>query len=102
METVIEMLSRLIDPSKAVMICGDMNICFSSSPDNSVVKSLIQNCFDQIVKEATHINGGLIDHVYFRSSGHQLNAEVSMYSPYYTAHDHDALLVEVSGDKSVI
>ena len=95
METVIENLSQLIDRTKSVIVCGDMNFCFSASQDNSFVKYVTRQGFDQMVKEATHIEGGLIDHVYFRSGGPPLKADVSIYSPYYTAHDHDALLVEV-------
>ena len=48
----------------------------------------------QLVKEATHIEGGHIDHVYIRSEG--LSATVEMYSPYYTAKDHDALCISIS------
>ena len=95
MKTVIDMVWGLVDLTKSVIVCGDINLCFSTFPDNSLVRSFTSQGFDQLVKEATHINGGLIDHVYFKSGRHDLKADVSVYSPYYTAHDHDAMLVEV-------
>ena len=49
--------------------------------------------FKQLVHEATHINGGHIDHVYLRSDS--LVATVELYSPYYTAKDHDALCISL-------
>ena len=96
MKTAIDMVWGLVDLTKSVIVCGDINLCFSTFPDNSLVRSFTSQGFDQLVKEATHINGGLIDHVYFKSGRHDLKANVSVYSPYYTAHDHDAMLVEVS------
>ena len=44
------------------------------------------------MNEATHINGGHIDHVYLKTE-ESMNASVELYSPYYTAKDHDALCV---------
>ena len=57
--------------------------------------------FKQLVQEATHIKGGLIDHVYIRESGTIGGVDCSLYSPYYCAMDHDALLttVHLSPDK---
>jgi hypothetical protein len=40
-------------------------------------------------KEASHLAGGHIDHVYTNC---QEDADVALYSPYYCAKDHDALL----------
>ena len=49
--------------------------------------------FSQLVQEATHIQGGIIDHVYLKQGEVEYNADILLYSPYYTAFDHDALLV---------
>jgi hypothetical protein len=45
-----------------------------------------------LVREATHIEGGHIDHVYLRTD-ESMSATVEIYSPYYTAKDHDAICV---------
>ena len=44
--------------------------------------------FKQIIDEPTHIEGGHLDQIYVRGLA---SYEVELYSPYYTALDHDAL-----------
>ena len=86
----------LVDPKKATVVCGDFNICYTEHKNHSLIQSMLASGFDQKVTRATHIQGGLIDHVYF-CAGETLNdVEVQMYSPYYTALDHDAILVTVT------
>ena len=80
---------------KSTIICGDFNICFSEYQDNVLVQTLLDLGFEQKVLEATHIEGGLIDQVYVRGGKTQIRSHVSMYSPYYTATDHDAICIEV-------
>ena len=77
------------------VICGDVNICFKSDRGNKLIKSLEENGFEQFVKEATHIKGGLIDHAYIRSGLDSVEIDVSIYSPYYCAKDHDAVLISL-------
>ena len=60
------------------------------------VSSIIELGFEQKVSDVSHIKGGLIDYVYYRGAGVSNNAEVSLYSPYYTALDHDALCVTLT------
>ena len=43
--------------------------------------------------QATRIHGGWIDHVYVRKGDTYKDVNVDLYSPYYTALDHDGLLV---------
>ena len=40
--------------------------------------------------------GGHIDHVYSNHSPHEYQVDVTLYSPYYLAKDHDALLITIS------
>ena len=48
--------------------------------------------FTQLVQEATHIQGRLIDHVYWIDPLDKWQPpDLERYSPYYS--DHDALLV---------
>ena len=58
-------------------------------------KFLKENGFAQLVKEATHIQGRLLDHFYFRPSpGEHLETPVFRYSPYYA--DHDAICTSIT------
>ena len=60
------------------------------------ISSLLELGFEQKVSDATHIEGGLIDNVYYRGGGVSFSTEVSLYSPYYTSLDHDALSVTLT------
>ena len=88
-------IQSLMDPTRSTIICGDFNICFNDHKNSFLIQSLLGLGFEQKVLEATHIEGGLIDHVYVRIGTSQISTHVSLYSPYYTATDHDALCVEV-------
>ena len=83
---------NLIDLKKPTLVCGDFNMCYIESKRNQSTTYLLQNGFKQLVREATHIEGGHIDHVYLRTD-ESLSATVEIYSPYYTAKDHDAICV---------
>jgi exonuclease III len=83
---------NMIDLKKPTLVCGDFNMCYIESKRNQSTTYLLQNGFKQIVREATHIEGGHIDHVYLRTD-ESLSATVEIYSPYYTAKDHDAICV---------
>ena len=91
-----ENLQKLIDEAKMTIICGDLNICFKSDRNNILIKLLEENGFTQLVHKATHLKGGLIDHVYVRNRSTTTKIEVSIYSPYYCAKDHDAVLIALS------
>ena len=85
-------LKDLIHCNRPTFVCGDFNMCYIDNRNNSSTTFLLQNNFKQLVREATHIDGGHIDHVYLRSE-ESLQAELELYSPYYTAKDHDALCI---------
>ena len=91
----MELLNNMNDmmtTGKAVLITGDFNICVLNHRNNRMSKGLKQNGFTQLVREATHIRGGHIDHVYWKDeTGEWKNPQLELYSPYYT--DHDASLV---------
>ena len=93
---VLKEIKDMIDLDKVTLICGDVNICYISDKNNIFVSALEDLGFKQLVQEATHIEGGLIDHVYIRDSRNIVNADCSLYSPYYCAMDHDGLLTTVS------
>ena len=45
-----------------------------------------------MVSEATHLAGGRIDQAWCNYTGGPVEVDVTLYSPYYTCKDHDALL----------
>ena len=84
-----------INQNSATVISGDFNICYNSHRNNKITKFLETNGFKQLMTEATHIKGRLIDHLYFKLGAKICaNPSIYRYSPYYS--DHDALCVTVS------
>ena len=90
---------KLIDPQKTTLICEDVNICYIEMRHDRFVHGLENFGFKQCVKQATHLKGGLIDHAYLWIGDYQLNVDVTLYSPYYCAKDHDALLIDLYENK---
>ena len=61
-------LTELIhNVERAALITGDFNICYMNNSNNQVSKALQDEGFQQLTKNATHIQGGHIDHVYWRN-----------------------------------
>ena len=87
---LLDHIKDLITPMKSTVICGDFNICYLSTRNNRITKYLEENGYKQLVKEATHIKGRLLDHFYIRQHEKDSPAtSVFRYSPYYS--DHDAI-----------
>ena len=89
---VLDQLFKLIDRNKTTIICGDFNICYKSERNNPLIKALEEQGFKQLVHQATHLGGGHIDQVYIFGLP---EVKISLYSPYYCAKDHDAILIEI-------
>ena len=87
---------------KIVIVGGDMNICASSKPGNILSNMLMELGFVQKVRSATHVDGGLIDHVYVYDAV-DLNVATSLeHIPKYYS-DHDCLGLSIwDGDKIVM
>ena len=91
-EDLIDHLIDLIEVDKPTLITGDLNICTSKEPKNRLTTLLAQMGFKLMSSEATHIQGGHIDHAYWMdSAGAWQSPAVERYSPYYS--DHDSLLI---------
>ena len=85
-------LQELINPDKSVVISGDFNICLDKEPNNLVTGHLQEQGFEQLVMEATHDDGGRIDHIYLKPTPElEADPELIHHYPYYS--DHDALCV---------
>ena len=89
------MLQTVINPERPTIICGDLNMCFIDNKNSDSISFLMEIGFKQLVQDSTHIKGGHIDQVYVLD----LHANIELYSPYYTAKDHDGLLITISDDK---
>ena len=90
-EVLCSRLRDLIDTAKKTVIFGDFNICALSERNNSVTRLLRSYGFIQIVKEASHIRGRAIDHIYIKNDDYEAIVDLERCSPYYT--DHDAFLL---------
>ena len=87
-------LVKMIDHSRPTLITGDFNVCLLRHPKNIITKSLEKLGYRQLIKEATHVLGGHIDHVYWRDPTDEMEDPwIEMYTPYYS--DHDALLISI-------
>ena len=92
---LLEHIKKLITPGNNTVICGDFNICYLSTRNNRITKYLEENGFKQLVKEATHIQGRLIDHFYIRlKQENSAKTSLQRYSPYYS--DHDAICTTIT------
>ena len=90
LEDLIDVLKEtMIDPVQPTLITGDFNICTMKKPRNLITKTLVERLgFVLLIKEATHIGGGHIDHVYWRDPTGQWDMPViERYSPYWSDHD---------------
>ena len=99
-QNAFEHISKLIVCDKTTIICGDFNVCFIKKKSNQLIQSLLKLGFEQKVTAATHFHGGLIDHAYYKDGKAGFDVEVNLYSPYYTAFDHDALCIIMKKKKT--
>ena len=79
-------MEALIDPNKTTLVVGDFNFCYKTS-QNEFSSFMSNYKFNQLVEEATHIEGGLLDHAYLKCVGDQRVATVELCSNYYSDHD---------------
>ena len=68
-------------------------MCVLKQPKNYVTTSLTENGFQQMVTEATHIEGGAIDHIYIRQGVMKFTWSLELCPKYYS--DHDGLYVTI-------
>ena len=85
---IIMLLTSLITKQKTTIIGGDFNVCALKYPSNLITKELRKLKFEQIVTEATHIDGGLLDHIYIKQGEDTAyNWELEVSPKYYSDHD---------------
>ena len=85
---IIMLLTSLITKQKTTIIGGDFNVCALKYPSNLITEELRKLKFEQIVTEATHIDGGLLDHIYIKQGEDTAyNWELEVSPKYYSDHD---------------
>ena len=84
---LINILKTLIDGSRSTIIGGDFNVCILKEPDNIVSHALKEKGFLQIVKTATHEEGGGLDHVYINQVENKFSWDIEYFPKYYSDHD---------------
>ena len=94
----VEDLCGLMTSGKQTIILGDFNLCFASENSNQVFQALKSMGFQQLVKHPTHIEGRLIDLVFFFSPDPSACYDVQQQAQWFTDHD----LIQVVTGKSYI
>ena len=91
----LEELEKLIEYDKTLIICGDFNYCYRSEKDHPVNVFFKERNFVQLVQEATHREGRIIDHSYvFCVEPFTLDDfEAKTIGCYYSDHDKVVTLV---------
>ena len=69
-----------------------MNICNKEKPENKLKRYLEDIGFELIVRKATHIDGGHIDHAYIINKKNYVETPVVEIIPKYYS-DHDAICI---------
>ena len=90
-----EKLVKIIKKKKCILVIGDFNICKNKKPTNTVTTVLLSQDFVSLIDEATHIEGGYIDHAYWKDEDQDfLLPKAERYTPYYS--DHDAICITLT------
>jgi ATP-dependent DNA helicase PIF1 len=89
--TLSRYLNEVIPSSGECVVIGDFNICANKKPNHEAFVTLNALGFHLVTAEATHIDGGHLDQIWLRTGS--CKNDVAIYSPYYTAKDHDSLLL---------
>ena len=92
MEGLVRKLLDILDLSKSTVVVGDMNVCNRKRPDNLLKTFLEELGFKELIRQATHIEGGHLDHAYFLNVGNFKEEPVVYLIPKYYS-DHDAMCI---------
>merc|ERR1719233_732503 len=97
LESLANKLSEIINPTKSTLVVGDVNVCNIKRPDNPLKRFLEGMGFKEVVKEATHLDGGHIDHAYVLNLGSFKEGTVAqLVSKYYSDHDAVCIILKLN------
>ena len=92
LDVLVCKLLEILNLSKSTVVVGDMNVCNKKRSDNLLKTFLEELGFKESVKQATHIEGGHLDHAYILNVGNfKENPVIQLVPKYYS--DHDALCI---------
>ena len=77
-------LGGLACAARPTFMVGDFNMDFLHTPKSPIITKILSNGFRQIVTQPTHIEGGLLDHVYIKRISFE--PMVLVHFPYYSDH----------------
>ena len=74
-----------------------MNICNMKRPDNKLRRLLEGMGFKEVVREASHIDGGHLDHAYVLiRGGVKEDTAVELVPKYYSDHDAVCIILKLN------
>ena len=77
-------MGSLAKESKSCFIVGDFNIDFLCNSNEVIIKTITSKGFSQIISTPTHLNGGLIDHIYMKYPDHDIKTDIDF--PFFSDH----------------
>ena len=86
-EVLVDYLNSVINLDRNTVIGGDFNLDYQKDQDNTVTRHLLSLGFKQVVAKATHIQGGMIDHIYVRLLSPGSFYSVELFAKTFTDHD---------------
>jgi exonuclease III len=89
-----QILEKLIDKEKPLMVLGDFNFCFLDSSMNCTKQFFNKHSFSQLVHEPTHIEGNLLDQALVRDTKKINKYTIELHSKYYTDHKGLAVVIK--------
>ena len=86
--SIVSVIERLIEPSKICIVSGDLNLKFLTDSNNVIINALQRLKFTQFIDQPTHIQGGIIDHLYMRQPHIYREVEIisDLVAVFYSDH----------------
>ena len=94
-DNFLKELEKLLKFDKTIIVCGDFNYCHSSQVHHPVHTFFTERNFIQLVSEATHKEGRLLDHsyVYYVEPFSLNDFDAKTHGCYYSDHDKVVTLI---------
>ena len=94
MEEMNQCLKQMQNKDKPQMVIGDFNFSYFQKTFNSTQYFLTEEKFCQVIREPTHIEGGLLDQAYLRDVEQLLEISTETHSKYYSDHKGLAIIIK--------
>ena len=94
METLVKHIKSLFNRNKMTIVGGDINTCFFRHKDNPFTQYLHSKGFSQKVSKSTHLEGGLLDHMYIFQPEQSRSISVQHFPKYYSDHDAIGIIIK--------